>query len=94
MLPNVDSVYLGDFDSQFENKFFWSWKDTGDFGFSTESIARAGVLLAYSLQALASGGAVRSQANATVRTSLQTTGSVTPDRSGAIRPWAGRCTLH
>ena len=67
VLRNKDSVYLGDFDTAFANQFFWSWKDTGAFGYSTASIARAGVLLAYSLQALASGSTVRSQANATVR---------------------------
>jgi hypothetical protein len=67
VLPNVDSVYLGDFDTVFKNQFFWSYKDGGLEGFSRESIARSGVALAYTLRALASGTAPPGQANATVR---------------------------
>jgi Nicastrin len=55
VLRNADAVYLGDFDTAFEDKFFWSYKDTGKVNFSHKSIGRAGLLLASTLRLLAGG---------------------------------------
>ena len=54
-LPDVDAVYLGDFDTQFANPFFWSFKDTSAARFSNETMARAGLVLARALLELAGG---------------------------------------
>ena len=55
-LPKADHAYLGDFDQQFADEFFWSHRDTGKHGYSTASIARAGVALAYTIAFLADEG--------------------------------------
>ena len=65
---DTDALYLGDFDTQFQNLVFWSYKDSGlPETFSISSVARAGVALAYALRGLASGTPVQSAANETVR---------------------------
>jgi hypothetical protein len=53
-LPDVDAVYLSDFDSQFSNKRFWNHDDDGVSEWSAGQVARSAVVLANGLYSLAS----------------------------------------
>lgn len=56
-LPDVDAVYLGDFDSEFSNHHFWDHRDTGLFDWSASQTARSAAVLAAALHSLATGAA-------------------------------------
>lgn len=56
-MPDVDSVYLGDFDAEFSNKRFWNHNDDGIHEWSARQIARSAHVLAAALHSLASGSA-------------------------------------
>lgn len=72
VLPEVDSVYLGDFDTEFSNRRFWDHTDDGVHEWSAAQVARSAHVLAAALHSLASGSAaaalptVDTQARATV----------------------------
>lgn len=55
VLPDVGAVYLGDFNEQFSEDSYWSYKDLGLRQWSRDSVARSAILLARTLHLLASG---------------------------------------
>eukprot|EP00892_Ulva_mutabilis_P006877 jgi/Ulvmu1/4561/UM002_0289.1 len=55
VMPDVDAVYVGDFDDRFHEESYWSYKDLGLRQWSRHAVARAAILLARSLHQLASG---------------------------------------
>jgi hypothetical protein len=56
-LPNVDAVYLGDFDTEFSNKRFWDHNDNGSKDWSASQVAKSAAVLAATLHSLATGSA-------------------------------------
>ena len=62
VVPDADAVYLGDFDTEFQDPFFWSFKDVSAHSFSNVTIARAAVVLARALLDMATDGAPAAQA--------------------------------
>jgi Nicastrin len=53
-LPDVDAVYLGDFDTEFSNKRFWNHNDDGVSEWSAAQVAHSAAVLASGLHSLAS----------------------------------------
>jgi hypothetical protein len=56
VVPNIDGVYIGDFDQEFTLGNFWSYKDDATVNWSIENVGKAAITLAQALHSLATGG--------------------------------------